>query len=426
MLHLHSSVGLSHLRPPSLQEFSPTNCRTSRAATSKECPQNSRGTSSHNISQKYWEIAHRAVPEHQRQHLTQQNAQQEHQHQHREERMAYQHRREHWKEHQQAQRWTTPRRTSYWRRKEEAQHQEDEQPPPQQQQQQQQQHRQDGSWQEHCHQEARWNQHQEWHGWQHRQQQPHHQDWNDDLAWYRPIGAGHEWDDYIRHRQQQARRTSARTWARQQDGGHRTKIYLNIFHLQATWHIAIWSSSSTKMSAIILPQDPRVHHDLLPDILSHTITHILNLGLPRVELRSHLASALHAVPPGVTHQSQNNIKVTLRLLDRQLAPRRHHRELIDHLRHHLESLQAHQGECNIRDSLTTSCQHYLQQLPSRQDDRVADHRNLGRFIVVIFVYIEQWPSTSPTTSAHRNDYTWKGSSRRRRREWTSKRTTIPW
>ena len=131
------------------------------------------------------------------------------------------------------------------------------------------------------------------------------------------------------------------------------------------------------MSAIILPQDPRVHHDLLPDILSHTITHILNLRLPRVELRSHLASALHAVPPGVTHQSQNNIKTTLRLLDRQLAPRRHHRDLIDHLRHHLESLQAHQGEINIRNSLMTSCQHYLQQLPSQQDDRVADHQTLG-------------------------------------------------
>ena len=122
-------------------------------------------------------------------------------------------------------------------------------------------------------------------------------------------------------------------------------LYLNIFHLQATWHIAIWSSSSsTKMSAIILPQNPRVHHDLLPDILSHTITHILNLGLLRVEIRPHLASALHAVPPGVTYKSQNNIKVTLRLLDRQLAPRRHHRDLIDHLRHHLESLQAHQCE----------------------------------------------------------------------------------
>ena len=131
------------------------------------------------------------------------------------------------------------------------------------------------------------------------------------------------------------------------------------------------------MSAIILPQNPRVHHDLLPDILSHTITHILKLGLPRVEIRSHLASALHAVPPGVTHQSQNNVKVTLRLLDRQLAPRRHHRDLIDHLRHHLESLHAHQGESNIRNSLTTACQPYLQQLPSRQDDRVVDHRILG-------------------------------------------------
>ena len=99
-------------QPPSLQELFLTNCRTSRAATSKECPQSSKGTSSHNISQSYWEIAHPAVPGHQRQHLTQQNALQEHQDQRREERMDHRNRRERWREHQQAHRWTTPSRAS--------------------------------------------------------------------------------------------------------------------------------------------------------------------------------------------------------------------------------------------------------------------------------------------------------------------------
>ena len=65
------------------------------------------------------------------------------------------------------------------------------------------------------------------------------------------------------------------------------------------------------MSAIILPGDPADHHDLSPDILSQTITYILHINLPRVELRSHLATALHAVPPGVAHQSQNNIRVVM-------------------------------------------------------------------------------------------------------------------
>ena len=73
------------------------------------------------------------------------------------------------------------------------------------------------------------------------------------------------------------------------------------------------------MSAIILPGDPVDHHDLLPDILSQSITYILNINLPRVELRSHLAAALHAVPPGVDHQSQHNIRVVMRHLDQQQA-----------------------------------------------------------------------------------------------------------
>ena len=171
--------------------------------------------------------------------------------------------------------------------------------------------------------------------------------------------------------------TSASTWARQQDGGHRARIHLNIFHLEATW-----SSSSTKMSAIILPGDPADHHDLIPDILSQTITYILNINLPRVELRSHLATALHAVPPRVAHQSQNNIRVVMHYLDQQQPPRRHHQELIQYLRYHIREHRAFVGHAafTIEDTytlLTTACQCYIDQLPPRQQARAIGHRAQG-------------------------------------------------
>ena len=123
----------------------------------------------------------------------------------------------------------------------------------------------------------------------------------------------------------------------------------HIFHLHASWHIATWSSALTKMSGLILPWDPRAHHDLLPDVTSHTITYIFNVKLPRIELRSHLTAALHAVPGGVAHQSRNNIKVTLRHFHSQQSPRQHHWDLIDHLRCYLASYQA------LRDRILASC-----------------------------------------------------------------------
>ena len=57
--------------------------------------------------------------------------------------------------------------------------------------------------------------------------------------------------------------------------------------------------------------DPVDHHDLIPDILSQSITYILNINRPRIELRSHLVAALHAVPTGsctsITEQNQSCI-----------------------------------------------------------------------------------------------------------------------
>ena len=90
--------------------------------------------------------------------------------------------------------------------------------------------------------------------------------------------------------------SSASTWAKQQDGGHRAKVYLNIHNVD-TWYIVIWSSTSARMSTIILPADPTVHHHLLPEVLSHNLTYVLNIGKRRVELRSHLPGALQAVSP---------------------------------------------------------------------------------------------------------------------------------
>ena len=196
-------------------------------------------------------------------------------------------------------------------------------------------------------QDQRWQHQDSWHGWHFHPRQ--HQYSESDLASQRPIGAGREWDSYILQRQQHqlaleressSSRTSASTWARQQDGGHRTRIHLNIFHLEASWYVATWSSSTTKMNAIILTGDPVDHHDLIPDILSQSITYILNINKPRVELRSHLAAALHAVPPGVAHQSQNRIRVALSHIDQQPPPRRHHQELIQYLRYHIREHRA--------------------------------------------------------------------------------------
>ena len=278
-------------------------------------------------------------------------------------------------------------------------------------------------------QERRW-QNNTWHGWYYHPRQPQHQDI--DLASQRPMGAGREWDSYILQRQRDqlsserssSSHTSASTWARRQDGGHRARIHLNIFHLEASWHVATWSSSSlkmsaiileaswhvatwsssstkmsaiileaswhvitwssssTKMSAIILPGDPADHHDLLPDILSQTITYILTINLPRVELRSHLAAALHAVPPGVAHRSQNNIRVVMHCLDQQPSPRQHHQELIQFLRYHLREHRAFVGHAafTIKDTYTllaTACQCYIDQLPPRQPAGAIEHRAQG-------------------------------------------------
>ena len=235
-------------------------------------------------------------------------------------------------------------------------------------------------------QDQRWQHQDTWHGWHFHPRQ--HQSSESDLASQRPIGAGREWDSYILQRQQHqlsleressSSRTSASTWARQQDGGHRTRIHLNIFHLEASWHVATWSSSTTKMNAIILSGDPVDHHDLIPDILSQSITYVLNINRPRIELRSHLAAALHAVPPGVAHQSQSRIRVALYHLDQQPPPKRHHQELIQYLRYHIREHRAFVGHAgfSIEDTYTllaTACQCYIEQLPSVPSTRATRHQ----------------------------------------------------
>ena len=133
------------------------------------------------------------------------------------------------------------------------------------------------------------------------------------------------------------------------------------------------------MSAIILPGNPTSHHDLLPDILSQSITYILSINLPRVELRSHLAAALHAVPPGMAHQYQHNIRVTLHHLDQQPPPRRHHQELVQYLRYHLREHRAFVGHASLTPEdiymlLATACHQYIEQLPPRHPTRAVGHQ----------------------------------------------------
>ena len=145
------------------------------------------------------------------------------------------------------------------------------------------------------------------------------------------------------------------------------------------YDVATWSSSTTKMNAIILSGDPLDHHDRIPDILSQSITYILNINRPRVELRSHLAAALHAVPPGVAHQSQDNIRVALHHLDQQPSPKRHHQELIQYLRYHIREHRAFVGHAafTIEDTYTllaTACQCYIEQLPPVPSTRATRHR----------------------------------------------------
>ena len=132
------------------------------------------------------------------------------------------------------------------------------------------------------------------------------------------------------------------------------------------------------MHALVLPQDPAAHHDLLSDIISESITYMLNIQKRRIQIRSHLTEALHAIPPGVAHHSYNNIRLTVRQQDYQ-PPKPEHQDLMDYLRYYLDNLQAHQGQhlrsqdqSDVADYLTTLSRDYLSQpLPTSQGGVVA-------------------------------------------------------
>ena len=141
---------------------------------------------------------------------------------------------------------------------------------------------------------------------------------------------------------------------------------IKIFELHSSVYIAIWASPSHNMSAIVLPQDPAFHHHLLPEILSQTITYILNVNKKRVQLHTHLAGALHAIPPGVAHASCNNIRVTLRKQHNYIEPLLHHLPLLDHLRQYIGRLQVDRSDWDITDpndkrNLNTKARDFLHQ-----------------------------------------------------------------
>ena len=145
------------------------------------------------------------------------------------------------------------------------------------------------------------------------------------------------------------------------------------------------------------------HHDLLPDILSQSITYILNINLPRVELRSHLAAALHAVPPGVAHQSQNNIRVVMHHLDQQPSPKRHHQELIQYLRYHLREHRAFVGHAAFHQRTPTPCWQQLASVTSSSyhlDTNQSYWTSSSRRVSIFVFYIKQQHRTSRTSTSY--------------------------
>ena len=103
-----------------------------------------------------------------------------------------------------------------------------------------------------------------------------------------------------------------------------------------------------------------------------------NIQKRRLQVRSHLTEALHAIPPGVAHHSHNNIRPTVRQQDYQ-PPKPEHQDLMDYLRRYLDSLQAHQGQHlisrdpgDIAKYLTSLSRDYLSRpLPTSQRGVVA-------------------------------------------------------
>ena len=106
-----------------------------------------------------------------------------------------------------------------------------------------------------------------------------------------------------------------------------------------------------------------------------------------------LPRPLHAVPPGVAHQSQNNIRVALHHLDQHSSPKRHHQELIQYLRYHIREHRAFVGHAafTLEDTYTllaTACQCYIEQLPPVPSTRATQTSSSRRVSIILF-YIKQ-------------------------------------
>ena len=123
-----------------------------------------------------------------------------------------------------------------------------------------------------------------------------------------------------------------------------TNIFLDIHPFRSTLSIVIWSSPTRFLEAIIVQQDPRVHHNLLSEIISHTIAYIINIDKPQVQLWTHLAEATPSSnfiqrSQGITQQQPDNTTTTTLLQQPYQLPRQHHNYLIEHLEGNIE--QAH-------------------------------------------------------------------------------------
>ena len=112
--------------------------------------------------------------------------------------------------------------------------------------------------------------------------------------------------------------------------GHPTRVFLDIHPLRSTSFIVIWSSPRRSLDAIIVHQDPRAHHHLLSEIISHTIAYIINAS-------TTMDAACRSSP-------SINIQTTLLQQQPYQPPQQHHNNLIERLEGSIEQVRRLAGK----------------------------------------------------------------------------------
>ena len=200
-------------------------------------------------------------------------------------------------------------------------------------------------------QQQRWTRHQ-WQEWQQQQQQdrehqeghcqqPAQQRWHQQ---HRPIGAGAEWDHQLsslpqqQHQQQHLQAegfsssNSSTTTSTGENGQHRmVRIDLDIVPITALHKVAIWTPSTEDNIDTMVFEASIGQSVLPPEVISNTITYILNLRHQEVKLRSIYQDHLEVVIDQTQRQSSFGITVHLEELRRQHLPQQQ-QVIIDRLK----------------------------------------------------------------------------------------------